>query len=437
MINTKVCAVGCELTLVSVRYRNTFCCSYDRQRGINLNSNHEDGTSPAPPVPLIQGRKKDDCPHGAKNRSNNLGAASSSSGATGSVEVQGGGALAPCFDGGMSDNGSVAKILARSLGNAAAAVRRNRPGGGGEAEGRRSTSKRVGEGVGADSGGEGSRHHPDSSAVRPRWRSWNELPPEALLTAEEIRSASTEKQEDDRRRQKPPPDVVAEVVPPLQTRRRLKNGTGNSGYRDGKKGPPENSAHGWSGASTAAAKGTPNNEERSRGSKEGGPLSTASPAPSRRSSAGGIPLVPRVAMLAAAAAAASTAEKNHAGAIRKGKDFDPDQLECVRRHEASVAEKERRVRSLRTEEEKRTHFRARPLPGFLECGGGPADPAGRGASGGGGGIGQQSNHDQGTTVISATGDAGTTPELLAALEQVSRSTNDQRRCQERPETTGS
>eukprot|EP00903_Cladosiphon_okamuranus_P012004 g11271.t1 len=392
--------------------------NYDRQRGITFNAAHEDGTSPASPVPIVQGRENDDGPHGAKPQRSNLGAACSS-GAAGSGEVQGGGALAPCLDGGTLDNGgSVAQILARSLGNAAAAVRRSRPCGGREAEGRRSPSKSVGVGAGVDGDGKGRRQNPDRSAVRSRWRSWNEAPPDALLTAQEIRSASSAKQGDDRRRQRPPADVVAEVVPPLHTRRRFTNGTGNSGNPDGKKDLPETSAPVLSGAaasatSATAAKGPPTSEARRRGSKEEGPPSKAPSASSRRSSAGGVPLVPRVAMLAAA----STVEKNHAGAARKGKDFDPDQLECVRRHEASVVEKERRVRNLRTEEEKRTLFRARPLPGFLESGGGPADSGGRGASGAGGGVGQKGRRDLGTVTSATTGVAGTTPELLAALEQ--------------------
>lgn len=307
---------------------------------------------------------------------------------TGSGDVQGGGELAPFCEGGTSDNGSVGQILARSLGNAASTARRNRPAGG-------------------DVGNSGSGGNQDQgrSVARSRWRSWNEAPPHALLTAEEVRSES-EGREDDvaRRQQQQPPDVVAEVVPPLQSRRRLKGRIGHSINPDGKKDLPENRAPGLPGA--AAAKGTPNSEARSRESKQEEPLSTASSASSRR------PLVPRVATLAAAGA---TADKSQAEAARKGKDFDPDQLECVRRHEASVAEKERRVQSLRREEEKRTRFRARPLPVFCESGS-EAGPGGR-APGGGGGV------YQSRPVESAVGAAGTSPELLAALEQVSRGVN--------------
>ena len=382
---------------------------------------HEDGTSPASPVPSIQGRQGHVEPQRKQiHRSANLRAASSSGTATtgtGSTEGKGGSALAPCFDGGISANGnSVGQILARSLGNAAAAVRRNRSRGG-EGTDRSIANKRGGAHVGDSS--QGRKQDPDRYAIRSRWRSWNETPPEALLTAEEIRRVSGEGQQDDRRRQRPPPEVVAEVVPPLQNRRRSKNGTGSSADPDGKNDLSISSTPGVSGTGTAAAaaaaaKRTPGRDARSRGSKEGAPVSTASSASSRRSSAGGVSLVPRVAMLAAAA---PTADKTHAGAAaRKGKDFDPDQLECVRRHEASVAEKERRVRTLRTEEEKRTQFRARPLPGFLESGGG--------GSGGGGAVGQQSRRDRQGAVLSATVVPGTSPELLAALEQVPSESND-------------
>ena len=365
--------------------------------------------------------------HSPKTRSINLGTSSSrraASVATDSGEDQGAGAFAPCYDGGILDKGSIGQILARSLGNAAAAVRRNRTSVGD------SNTNNKGSGGGSDSG-KGINQNQDQPATQSRWRSWNEAPPEALLTAEEIRNASARKDEDARRRRRPPSDVVAEVVPPLQSRRRLKIGTVNStGTNAGRKNSPalsENATPSSSGeaaaaAAAAAAKGTPNSEARSSGSKEeGGPLSTASSArSSRRSSAGGIPLVPRVATLAAATAAA---DKSQAGeAARKGKDFDPDQLECVRRHEASVAEKERRVRILRTEEEKRTHFRARPLPVFLGNGGaGAAGPGSNNASGigdgSGGGGGGQSMREQGPVIV-PTGAAGTSPELLAALEQV-------------------
>lgn len=399
--------VLCELTHDSVQYRQMHR-SYDRQRGINLNSLHEDGASTASPIPAIQGRQEDGGLHVTKTRGTNSGASSSRAATmpAGSGDGQDSGALAPCYDGGILDNGSVGTILARSLGNAAAAVRRNRPGGG-EGGGGNGTNKRGG-GDGGDSGTINNKSL-DRFAVRSRWRSWNEPPPAALLTAEEIRSLPAGKLEEETR-QRRPPDVIAEVVPPLQSRRRLKNDPGNSTNSDGKKHLPGSSTCDSSRA-PAAAKGTPNSEVHNQGSKDGGSLSTPSSATSRRSSVGGVPLVPRVATLSAA----STADKSHAEAVRKGKDFDPDQLECVRRHEASVAEKERRVRSLRAEAEKRTHFRARPLPGFLD-GVGAAGPIGR-ASGNGGGLGQ-SRRDHGS-VVSAGGVAGTRPELLAALEQVS------------------
>lgn len=389
-------------------------CSYDRQRGINLNSSHEDGVPTASCVPVIQGRQTDDTNKHSTNFGNSsCGAATMT---TGSGEGQSGGAFAPCCEGGMLDNGSVGQILARSLGNAVVAVRRNRSGEG-EGEARETTNKRGG-GYGGDSG-KGNSQTQARSAMRSRWRSWNEAPPHVLLTPEEIQSELVGQQKDDRQRQRPPPDVVAEVVPPLQnrqSRRRFNNGTGNSTSPDGKNDLSEHSTHGVSrvaaATAAAAAKGTPNSEVHSRGSKKGGPLSTASSASSRRFSAGGVPLVPRVAMLAAA----STADENHTEAVRRGKDFDPDQLECVRRHEASVAEKERRVRSLRNQEEKRTFFRARPLPVFLESGGATGSVSRASSSGGGVG---QSTRDHGSG-LGAAEVTETSPELLAALEQVRR-----------------
>eukprot|EP00752_Nemacystus_decipiens_P013357 g11826.t2 len=388
--------------------------NYDRQRGINLTASHEDGASTSSPVPAIQDKPQgDDDVHSTKARSTNLGASSrraASVAATSSGEAQGSGAFAPCYDGGISNNGGVEKILARSLGNAAAAVRRNRDGGGDS-----NANKKGGVSGSGSYSGKGINHTKDRpSVMQSRWRSWNQAPPEALLTAEEIRRSSASKQEDDRRRRRPPADVVAEVGPSFQCRRRFKTSTDNGTNPDGKTNLRGKATPSSSGAARNLA---PHGEARGRGSKEGGPpSSTVSSASSHRSSAGAIPLVPRVATLAAAA----TPDKNRTEALRKGKDFDPDQLECVRRHEASVAEKERRVRSLRTEEEKRTHFRARPLPMFLESGGAAGSGghgSGNGSSDGGGGDVGQSGRYQGS-VISATGvAAGTSPDLLAALEQ--------------------
>lgn len=352
----------------------------------------------ASPVPAIQVDNSHDREGGNAEGKGGKRRTATAAGTTHSGGGQGCGALAPCCDGGVTDTGGVGQILSRSLGKAAAAMRRNRPG-----EGSRERENSSGM-AGARGGG-----------VRSRWRSWNEPPPHALLTAEEIRKLSAGDGEDEARRGPPPSEVIAEVLPPFQSRRRFKNAAGNA-TTAAERNDGQTAASAPAGTASPAA-GTLGNERRRGGgsSGEGGaPLSTASSAVSSRriSAGGGVPLVPRVATLAAA----PVADSRRADPARKGKDFDPDQLECVRRHEASVAERERRVRSLRTEAEKRSQFRARPLPAFLESGGvaGPVGGVSSG-SGGGGDIGYSNRSNRGLA-----GAAGTSPELLAALEQARR-----------------
>lgn len=330
-------------------------------------------------------------------------------------------AIAPCCDGGgVLDAGGVGQILARSLGNAVSVVRRNRAGGGERNEGRESANENI-DGVGGGRFRSGSRHHGscqdngDCSTGHSPWRSWNEPPPPALLTAGEIRSLSAGKRRDDRRRQPQTPEVVAEIVPPplFHSRRRFNNNAvGDSSTAvDGKNGARVAARAAATLSPAVGRAASPGKRTRSGGGDRGEPPSAASSSTSsssRRtaSGGGGAPLVPRVAMLATASSSFSSNPDSSAEAMRKkGKHFDPDRLECVRRHEASVAERERRVRSLRTKAEKRSMFRARPLPPFLDSssssdGAGKGDIGQRGSGGGGGGA------------------ARTYPELLAALEQV-------------------
>ncbi|CAM9181163.1 unnamed protein product [Ectocarpus fasciculatus] len=360
--------------------------NYDRQRGINVTAPKDADDTEGQLVSFKQQKNHDMKAHHSRR---------SGRGTIGSNGDGGnqGGMLAPCCEGGATDAGSVGGILARSLGKTATARRRKMPEGGGKRRG----------------GIPGSNQDKEVSAPQSRWRSWNESPPRALLTAEEIRSASAAKTADERRRQPPPAEVIAEIMPPFRSRRRFSTANGNSTASEEKMKPIEYAA----GAPLASGEG----EERRRDVHNEERLvsaTTAGPSPSRRTAAGGVPLVPRVATLATP----PTTEKNKTEAIKKGKDFDPDQLECVRRHEASIAEKERMVHSIRKEAEKRTVFRARPLPAFLDGDGAMPGAAGDLTSKGGGGVrGQGDKSGRGSAAGTGLGAAGTRPELLAALEQ--------------------
>lgn len=361
-------------------------CSYDRQRGINITAPKDQENTEEQLVSLKQQNN-----HEVKAKDSRR----SGGGAIGS-NVEGGnqgGMLAPCCEGGATDAGSVGGILARSLGNTVTARRRRMPEGGGK--GRGSIP--------------GSNQDKEGSAPQSRWRSWNEPPPRALLTAEEIRSASAAKTADERRRQPPPSEVIAEIMPPFRSRRRSRTPSGSSTASDEKRKHAEHVA----GVSLASGEGE---KRRDRCNGEGlVSTTTADRSSSRRTAAGGGSLVPRVATLATP----PTAEKNKMGTIKKGKDFDPDQLECVRRHEASIAEKERMVHSIRKEAVKRTVFRARPLPAFLDSDDAASGSAGDLTSKGGGDArGKGDKSGRGSTAGTGLGAAGTRPELLAALEQV-------------------
>ncbi|CAB1119671.1 unnamed protein product [Ectocarpus sp. CCAP 1310/34] len=357
--------------------------NYDRQRGINVTALKDEENTEAQ---LVSFKQQSNHEMKAKHRKRSGGGAIGSNVAGGTQ----GGMVAPCCEGGVTDTGSVGGILARSLGNVGTRRRRRMPEGGGQG---RSIP--------------GSNQDKEVSAQQSRWRSWNETPPRALLTAEEIRSASAAKTADERRRQPPPSEVIAEICQPFWSRGRFRTPSGNGTGSD-EKGKPKNYA---AGVSLASGEG----EKRRNGCNGEGLVSTttAAPSSSRRTAAGGVPLVPRVATLATP----PTTEKNRE-ATKKGKEFDPDQLECVRRHEASIAEKERMVHSIRKEAEKRTVFRARPLPAFLD-----GDDAVPGFAGdlttkvGGDARGKDDKSGRGSAAGTGLGAAGTRPELLAALEQ--------------------
>lgn len=90
----------------------------------------------------------------------------------------------------------------------------------------------------------------------------------------------------------------------------------------------------------------------------------------------------------------------------KTKDFDPDKLECVLRHQASLADRAKEIESSREATRRRSLFRARPLPAFLGSDGGET---GARTEKHGGGI-----NGKGCGEVGGEGKLG----LLAALEQV-------------------
>lgn len=256
--------------------------------------------------------------------------------------------FAPCEGGALGrpgEAGGVAQIVARSLGNAVIAVRQS------------SKADLNTKGGGVDNGGSGKgRRRGDSGSVRSRWRSWEETPPPALSG-------------------------------PAPTVNREKHERHN----------------GASSRATAVANGASDGTAPPRTTVD----SSSSPCPSSAASRNGAPLVPRVAALAADINARKKSGEEDDSMVppRRTKEFDPDKLECVRRHEASVVERAQRVQSLRAEAEKKTLFRARPLPGFLAGGGGNS------------GIDDGGQADRGRGRI---GEAEIQPELLfAALEEAS------------------
>lgn len=377
-------------------------CSYDRQRGINIEAFRSDSPTTAPSVPIIDGNIKahDGVRH--TNSNNNTGGSRTPTAIGASRKGHEVGALAPCCDGGVPDpGGGVGQILSRSLGKAAASVRRNKP---------------TDNDCGTTNGGQ----QKDGSAARSRWQSWNGAPPAALLGAEGRRKLSAAQDEGGKRGQETPASGVVIKDEPAFNGRRRARGVGGSSSSSSASDEKGGVAGETSAAASASSARRVSEEKHSGGGTGEGVLSAStSSSSSRRMSSGGscgVPLVPRVAMLAAACAT----EKNDGEAVRKGKEFDPDQLECVRRHEASVAERERRVRHMRTEAEKKTVFRARPLPAFLDSGDGATD-SGQGFLSSRDGSAAARKGEEGARGQPASARscvAASSPELLEALEQV-------------------
>lgn len=102
----------------------------------------------------------------------------------------------------------------------------------------------------------------------------------------------------------------------------------------------------------------------------------------------------------------------------KTKGFDPDKLECVKRHELSVRERSRQVQAMRKQEEQKSLFRALPLPAFLRTGVDTPNDAKFWT----GGMPTGDGRFRGGAALDKT-----RPELLAALKQVWKSRRGCRR----------
>lgn len=284
--------------------------------------------------------------------------------------------LAPA-EGTALDRGSVSRIVSRSLGNAATKMRRNSTQNGND-----------NENCGGDRGG--------LSGSSSRWRSWQECPPHALAKtpAPTVATKGTKSEE------------KASDYPGTPSRAVAFNG------HETKYGGIATDGVVSIGASRQKATGAacPDSCDSSAAAKSASTADAQPPAASSSSTTshrGGVPLVPRVATLPPKI---KTRESYAAGAPRKTKDFDPDNLQCVRRHQASVAERAQRTQRLRMETDKRSLFKARPLPTFLGVGDTTGGCSGSSSSGGtrGGGGGSGSRGETGETM----------PDLIAALEQV-------------------
>ena len=268
---------------------------------------------------------------------------------------------------------------------------------------------------------------------RSEWKSWRESPTAALLGRKQSTGNERTNASDDDRdgRQPSRAKAVSEMSPapsPLRDRKtsstegngKASRAASTPGVRDGAAiSKPSAKEHDRSGlgdtsdASRVAAqvqgRGTPRTPQRQRGG-------------------GGVSLVPRVATLAMGATVGKSrngTRSNRDGdtptPAKRAKDFDPDNLECVRRHEASVAERAREAQSARAEVERRSKFRALPLPSFRSaesCGAGVGVAVAGGGGIGTGGPGRNGGkwlHGSGLAV--ATSDATTRPGLMSALEQ--------------------
>lgn len=326
--------------------------SYDRRRGINVQPPPQEVESLASPGLPTTGRE---------------------------------GLFAPA-EGTALDQGSVSRIVSRSLGNAVTIVRR-----------RSSTQNgNDNENDGGDGGG--------LSRSSSRWRSWQELPPRALAKTTTT-NAATKKGETSKEKAIDYPGTSSRVVAMNGHEARSGGIAGNnSSVVSG-----DTARHKAAGATCPEAFEDPIAAEKSadNNTTDAQPSAAFSSFPTTNHCRGRVPLVPRVATLTNKSKVRENCDTTRAP--RRTKDFDPDNLECVRRHEASVAESARRVQRLRMETEKRSLFRARPLPTFLGAGntttgGCFGSTRGSGAARGGGCGG------------GASGEAN--PDLIAALEQV-------------------
>lgn len=212
----------------------------------------------------------------------------------------------PCQEG-LVDHDRVQDILVRSLGKAVMAVRR-------ASRGRRALDGEI----------------PD----RFRWRSWQGTPPSALAPTGvmELRPRAPHKGRGEPARLQARRKRVIDSCPPNGGRLDLPGKT--------KESAPAVQTSDVADSTTSRSSST------TKASRKG-----ATP-------------VPRVARLAAEI----SAEKQPASdttVVRRTKDFDPDKLECVRRHEASVTERMRKQQRLKAEVARKSLFRARPLPAFL------------------------------------------------------------------------
>lgn len=319
--------------------------------------------------PLLPTRSYD------RHRGINIQSLEAESSASPGVPNEREGLFAPA-EGTALDRSSVSRIVSRSLGDAAAKMRRNSTQNGND-----------NENYGGDPGG--------LSGSSSRWRSWQECPPHALAKtpAPTIATKGTTSEE------------KASDYPGTPSRAGALNGHGTKyggittdGVVSG--GASRHKAMGaicldsCDSSSLAKAAGTADAQ------------SSAASSSSATSYRGGVPLVPRVATLPSKN---KTRESYAAGAPRKTKDFDPDNLQCVRRHEASVAERAQRTQRLRMETDKRSLFKARPLPIFLGVGDTTGGCSGSSSSGGTRGGGGDSGRG-------ATGEM--MPDLITALEQV-------------------
>lgn len=214
---------------------------------------------------------------------------------------------------GVDDHDRVQGILVRSLGKAVMAVRRT------------SRARRSLGGVCARSS--------DEIPERFRWRSWQGTPPFALASKGVMEQKASPRA----------PHKGGGEPARLKAREERVSGScpSNGGSLD-----------------------LPGKAEESTPATQASEVADSTRSGSSSASRKGATSVPRVAKLAAEINARKKSASDTT-VVRRTKDFDPDKLECVRRHEASVTERVRKLQSLKAEVARKSLFRARPLPAFL------------------------------------------------------------------------